>query len=182
MIDVSGFQHPGGAPIDWAKVKASGVEAVVMKATEGNYYRSPYFHSDYDEATRNGLYVGAYHFSRPGLTKPLVQSEYFRDWVGGRALQLGAVNDFESADGLSWRRLARWGREFHGRCREWCQAAPVYMDDDWLENLPEAPWGDRLWLALPGERPRREVWAWQFGTGTVDGISGPCDLDQLFGP
>ncbi|MDX6265813.1 MAG: lysozyme, partial [Frankiales bacterium] len=43
--DVSGWQHSGGATIDWAKVRTSSVFAIV-KATEGAYYVSPYYAGD----------------------------------------------------------------------------------------------------------------------------------------
>jgi len=51
-IDVSNYQHPNGAAINWAAVKASGQSFVFVKATEGvngatPAYTNPYFAQDW---------------------------------------------------------------------------------------------------------------------------------------
>ena len=38
IVDCSVYQHPTGAPIAWAQVKAAGVQGVILKATEGTGY------------------------------------------------------------------------------------------------------------------------------------------------
>jgi lysozyme len=45
--DVSSYQHPSGARINWWKVKAAGKDFAIVKATEGHYYTNPYFKGDY---------------------------------------------------------------------------------------------------------------------------------------
>src|SRR5947209_3761675 len=45
-VDVSGWQHPGGAAVDWNRVAASGVRFAVVKATEltaTGLYTNPWF-------------------------------------------------------------------------------------------------------------------------------------------
>ncbi|MGA0533508.1 glycoside hydrolase family 25 protein [Hansschlegelia sp. KR7-227] len=59
MIDLS--HH--NAIADWAAVKASGVVAVVHKATEGATYRDPLYAARRIEAKSHGLLWGSYHFS-----------------------------------------------------------------------------------------------------------------------
>lgn len=64
-VDVSSYQHPNGAPIDWGAVAASGVKFAAVKATEGTYYTSPYAATDLRGAQAAGLSVIAYAFAIP---------------------------------------------------------------------------------------------------------------------
>ena len=57
-IDVSNWQ----GYIDYSQVKASGVEVVYIKASEGTTFKDPYFEYNYENAKANGLKVGFYHF------------------------------------------------------------------------------------------------------------------------
>src|SRR4051812_29154498 len=60
--DVASYQHPYGHRIAWHKVAKAGHEFAIIKATEGRYYRNPWFHRDYSGARAAGLARGAYHF------------------------------------------------------------------------------------------------------------------------
>ena len=60
-IDVS---HHQGA-IDWAKVKAAGVNYCFMKATEGSTFKDKRFDFNWNQAKAHGIVRGAYHFFRP---------------------------------------------------------------------------------------------------------------------
>lgn len=60
VIDVSGNQ----SSVDYDRVKASGVEAVIVKATEGVNYIDPMFHTHVMRAIQAGLTVMAYHYLR----------------------------------------------------------------------------------------------------------------------
>jgi GH25 family lysozyme M1 (1,4-beta-N-acetylmuramidase) len=66
-IDVSRWDHPNGAAINWPKVKSAGRSFAIIKATEGTTYVNPYFASDIAQARSAGLVVGAYHFAQPRL-------------------------------------------------------------------------------------------------------------------
>jgi lysozyme len=63
-IDVS---HHNGT-IDFAKVAASGVKFVLMKATEATSFVDPKFGTNWANASAVGLKRGAYHFFRPGIS------------------------------------------------------------------------------------------------------------------
>ena len=60
-IDVSQYQQN----IDFKKVKASGVDFVIIRAGFGKYanQKDPYFESHYKAAKAAGLKVGAYWYS-----------------------------------------------------------------------------------------------------------------------
>jgi GH25 family lysozyme M1 (1,4-beta-N-acetylmuramidase) len=62
--DVSGYQ-PTNVP--WATAKAAGVRFAWTKCTEGTGYVNPNFISQLIGATNAGVYIGLYHYARPGL-------------------------------------------------------------------------------------------------------------------
>ena len=59
-IDVSHWQ---GA-IDWAKVKASGIQFAIIKSggSDAGFYTDPRWEENYRNAKANGIAVGAYYF------------------------------------------------------------------------------------------------------------------------
>ena len=57
-IDVSDWQ----GYIDYSQVRASGIEVVYIKASQGSNIKDPYFDINYENAKANGLKVGFYHF------------------------------------------------------------------------------------------------------------------------
>lgn len=62
VIDISHHQ----ASVDFAKVKASGVVGVILKATEGSTIRDKTYADRKKAALDAGLPVASYHFMRPG--------------------------------------------------------------------------------------------------------------------
>lgn len=59
-IDVSAWQ----GYINYEKVKQDGIEIVYIKATEGTWYVDNYLQYNYENAKKQGLKVGFYHFVR----------------------------------------------------------------------------------------------------------------------
>lgn len=59
-IDVSVWQ---GDSIDFGKVKASGIDFVIIRAGYGNGNKDKYFETNYSKAKAAGLHVGAYWYS-----------------------------------------------------------------------------------------------------------------------
>jgi GH25 family lysozyme M1 (1,4-beta-N-acetylmuramidase) len=114
VLDISAYQHPGpawpnGAPIDFAAVKASGVTAVIIKATEGADYTNPYFVQDRAAARAAGLKVGAYHFARPSRGGAWQEAQHFLA-VAGRGLDF-YIDDSEDPDAAGWD-LRAWSLTF----------------------------------------------------------------------
>ena len=89
-IDVSA--HNGD--IDFNKVKADGYTFVFIKASEGEDYHDSKFLTNYENARKAGLKVGAYHFFRK-KTDGLNQAKNFLEMVAGRNLDLPLVVDVE---------------------------------------------------------------------------------------
>ncbi|MCH4034760.1 MAG: LysM peptidoglycan-binding domain-containing protein [Lachnospiraceae bacterium] len=65
-IDVSHWQ----GHIDWAKVKAAGVQFAIIKAggSDDGLYTDPRWEENYRGAKENGIAVGAYYFVGPACT------------------------------------------------------------------------------------------------------------------
>src|SRR5207302_896757 len=121
--DVSSYQHPYGAKINWAKVKAAGKDFAIVKATEGTYYSNPYFGADYRNSRRAGLVRGSYHFARPGYplrTTAQAQADYYLAKLGSSLSTrstLPPALDLESTGGLSRGALVTWAQLFLLRVR-----------------------------------------------------------------
>jgi lysozyme len=71
VIDLSHWQ----APVDFPRAKASGIVAVILKATQGSQWVDVTFAERFAAARAAGLLVGAYHFM--DNTSPQRQVEHF---------------------------------------------------------------------------------------------------------
>jgi GH25 family lysozyme M1 (1,4-beta-N-acetylmuramidase) len=198
-VDVASWQHPGGAPIDWAKVRGAGHSFAFVKASEGTNYRNPYFAQDWKGSAAAGLYRGAYHYARPAL--PLdtatAQARYFAATIGpmGGALDLPAVLDLEETGGLGPADLAQWARVFLAETERLTGRAPIvytgfYFWRDKVGNPTDIGAKYRLWLASYPSDPNSTTFrplvpsswsAWTFwqytDRGTVPGIPSPGAVD-----
>lgn len=180
MIDVSSLQHVNNQPINWCYVEKSGVQAVMVKATEGVGYINPWLERDARNAEASGLFVGYYHYCHPGSNSPSTEVDYFARAIAPLKHQLGLAMDLEVTEGLTWPELADWGHQFLDMLALHTAWPIMYSNENFLTNMAGAPWGHRLWYASPSRRPRRQVWAWQNGTITVPGVPDQVDSDVLY--
>lgn len=180
-IDVSTWQHPGQAPIDWEAVAASGVTFALVKATQGVAYVNPWFDRDYEDAYAAGLLVGAYHYFEAGAD-PGAQAKLFTDVLMGRRLDLHAWLDFEPAPVTNWT-AAGWVNAFLEAARDARPGCGLYCDQSWWAELQSANVVPPvLWLAAPdATEPPVGATVWQRGVGTVPGVPTTVDLDELCG-
>jgi len=66
--------------IDWDKVKASGKEFCIIKATEGTTYLDPTYKERKDKVRNAGMLLGVYHFANS--TNAVKEAEWFLSQVG----------------------------------------------------------------------------------------------------
>jgi lysozyme len=193
--DVSSWQHPGGAGIDWGQVRGSGQTFAFVKATEGptGFYQNPYFTSDWGAIRGANLIRGAYHFARPEFSAS-DQANYFASVIGSlnEPGDLPPVLDLESTGGLAPGDLIAWTQAFLSRLQAVTGRVPMvysypYFIRTSLGNT-SAFNSYPLWLAdytgtgspsypLPGG------WGsftfWQFTSqAAVPGISGNVDMSN----
>ena len=180
-IDVSTWQHPGQAPIDWEAVAGSGITFVIIKATQGVGWVNPWFERDYSDAFAAGLLVGAYHYFVAG-DDPAAQAKLFTDALIGKRLDLHAWLDFEVPPVSNWT-AAGWVNTFLEAARDARPGTGLYCDQFWGAELGAANVSPPVvWMAAPSatEAPVG-VTVWQRGTGTVPGVPAEVDLDELIG-
>lgn len=97
-IDVSEWQ----GNIDFAEVKASGIDIVYIKSSEGNRYIDPYFRTNYELAFQNDLNIGFYHFLTATTENDAIeQARFFASVVNGLDSDCRLAMDFEVFDRLS---------------------------------------------------------------------------------
>ena len=169
VIDVSSAQHPNGAPIDWAKVAASGVSLVIVKATQGTTYTNPYFASDMAGAEAAHLDTMAYHFA--DFTNVEMEVAHFRAVAGGYA----QVLDIETS--LDW----QWARTFLLGLERPPSELVTYGSASSLSQI-YARLPSLTWVAAYGQGYPGYGVLWQFtSSATVAGITGPVDESSWWG-
>lgn len=180
LIDISSWQHPGGAGIDWDKVKAAGVAGVIIKATQGVDYVNPYFAGDVAGAHAAGLLVGAYHYAEPAKNAdPHAELNAFLRVAQVHDLELGAWLDWEDNGGQAWYSLAGWCETFLDGLAGQVPLSGLYANQSALGGTTGAPWSHKLWIADPSGTYAGDAWARQWGQTELDGIAGNVDRDEL---
>ncbi|MHB8506294.1 MAG: glycoside hydrolase family 25 protein [Acidimicrobiales bacterium] len=179
-VDVSSWQHPGGAAIDWSSVYDAGYRFAIVKATQGVDYVNPWFGRDHEDAYAAGLMVGAYHFYATGVDAA-AQAHYFTAAVMGKRLECYAWLDYEVAFGTPYEASADVGA-FLDAAKDARPDCGLYADGYTVGALRTA--GGRLpklWIADPGAaEPPQGAWAWQSAWGVdVPGIAGGADVDVI---
>jgi GH25 family lysozyme M1 (1,4-beta-N-acetylmuramidase) len=178
-IDVSSWQHPGGAGIDFNKVKASGVDGVWIKCTQGTTYVNPFFKGDYDGAKAAGLVVGAFHFATPSVNSAEAEAAHALATCAGLDLELGLALDMEQLGTVAPHDAGPWCESWLSQVAAQHVLAPFYTDQSLLSQIIGAPWGYPLWIADPSGTFQGTWWAKQTGSGPVDGVPNACDQDEI---
>lgn len=96
-IDVSDWQ----GYIDYSSVKASGIDIVYIKASQGSHIKDAYFDINYENAKANGLKVGFYHFLTATNTEEAEQeAQFFASVISGKTPDCKLAMDYESFNGV----------------------------------------------------------------------------------
>ena len=196
-VDVSNYQ---GA-IDWASLKAQGVEFAYLRiglrgyGEAGTLYPDRSFVRYYEGAQAAGIDVGVYMFSQAAT--PLEAAEealYVQPLLDGRELQLPVYYDWEPVLQEDSRTLDSSRLLLTAQARVFCELmeksgydAGVYMNRQQgyyrydLKTL--SPY--KLWIADYGDWPdfyyRFDVWQYA-ADGRLDGVSEILDLNVEFVP
>lgn len=194
-LDISAHQH-AGSPIDWGLLTRQGVRFVAIKASEGTYYRNPYYRSDARAAATAGLRVLPYVFANPKRAKGTATASFAVSATGAwrGSAWLPFVVDLENdpytrADcyGLKVPAMIAWIAGFTAQAETLTGKRPViYTTNAWWRECTGSTGRfrrDPLWLAAydgtpPAAPPPWQHWTfWQYSTAaSVPGI-GQTDLD-----
>lgn len=184
-IDISSWSHGNDEPIDFAQVKSQGFGFVMIKSTQGTTYKNPYLAEDAVEAHHNGLLVGTYHYAVPGEDDAILQAKFAAAAVIGLPLSLGVALDLEEQGTLELHQLGPWAQAFMSEMNSAGHQSPFYTNENYLSQLPGAPWGHKLWYAsehLPEYQTKLAIWMQQTTQNDhLPGVPGPVDYDVFYG-
>ena len=193
--------------VDFEKMMAAGVSHGWIKLTEGTKHQNPGREKKFEDARAAGFVVGAYHFGRPDTSYENPrdwkhEADNFLkelDKVGCDRGDLVPVLDLEKGmktdDNWNVEWCLKWLDFVGGETKStpivytsrWAwQLFVMKADNDLQQELAKYP----LWLASynEGVEPERKtkLWdewdVWQYtGHGSLDGITGRCDLNWIAG-
>ncbi|MFI6285460.1 lysozyme [Streptomyces sp. NPDC051018] len=192
-VDVS--SHQGN--VDWPALWDSGVKWSYNKATEGTYYKNPYFTQQYNGAYDIGMIRGAYHFATPDTASGTVQADYFIDHGGGWSADgrtLPGALDIEwnpygdTCYGKSRSGMVTWIGDFLARYRARTgRDAVIYTATSWWTQCTGGYSGfgasNPLWIARYNTTPGPLPAGWDAHTMWQYTSSGPIvgDHDRFNG-
>ena len=184
-IDIS---HWNG-DIDFNKVKAAGIEFVIIKAggSDRGFYTDSKFRENYEKAKAAGLFVGAYYFVGKkfyGDLSGIEDAKRFIKILQGMQFEYPVYLDVETTD-------ARYKELATDAAIAFCKTLEnagyyvgIYASD--ISGFKEKLNHNRLesyahWVARYGKKPEvcKEGVIHQYSSkGAVDGIVGSVDLDK----
>ena len=180
--------HGDNINVDFAVVKAGGIAAVILKATQGSGFIDPAFASRLADARTAEMLVGAYHFMDG--TSPVEQVAHFLSVVGNTDDVLLAL-DFE-ANEASQASVTQVASAVNA-VKAVTGRFPVLYSNRFMLTTPNPILSQcSLWLAEYGSNPIcppgwSEWKLWQYTDGQlgidpkpVPGI-GPCDRSRFAG-
>jgi lysozyme len=184
-IDVS--HHQG--VIDWAEVRASGIDFAFIKSSEGRDFIDTRFETNWRESREVGIAGGAYHFftfCSPGAD----QAAHFLATAPPQANALTPVADVEfPGNCTTWSSIEKIRAELEIFLQlvghAWGRLPILYVTQSSYERIvrghldPYPVWiRDVFWE--PDAKAYGGWWVWQYShTGRIQGIQGPVDLDVL---
>lgn len=189
-IDVS--THQG--EIVWERVKAAGVDGVMLRAGYGRNNIDAQFVRNIKECNRLGIPCGVYWFSY-AYTEEMAkkEAEYCLAAVEDYKLELPICFDFEY-DSVKYAKKQGVTVDkklatvlVHAFCKT-IEAAGYYVmnyaNPDYLRNYFDSSVGRYdLWLAWysSAEKPTVDCGIWQYSSkGKVDGIKGNVDMNRSY--
>ena len=192
-IDVSTYQ----GDINWAEVKADGIDFAMVKATQGRSESSPSLRNFTDSkfaqnivgAHRWGVEAGVYHYlTAKTVSEAMEEAKLFLDAIAPyrSIIKLYAAVDVESKHLPTDKTLlTQIVFTFCSRVEAEGYDPIIYTNLDWMANRLNNITAYPLWLALWRNKnnvPRIEKYPnlriWQWGSETVPGIVG--DVDSNF--
>lgn len=183
-IDIS---HWNGA-IDFDKVKASGVEFVLIKAggSDKGFYTDPMFITNYNKAKAAGLFVGAYYFAGKnfrGVEAGMADAHRFIAILNGLKFEYPVYVDIEAQENRYKEQITDAAIAFCNMLESAGYFVGIYASD--IAGFKNKLNHERIksyahWVARYGEEPEicKNYGIWQYSSkGRVPGIIGSVDLD-----
>ena len=192
-IDVSTYQ----GDINWANVKADGINFAMIKATQGRSETKSYrdfadskFAENIVSAHRWGIRCGVYHYlTAQDVAEAIHEAEYFLSVIAPyrACISLYAAVDVESKHLPQDKKLlTQIVYTFCSRVEAAGYDPIIYTNLDWMQNRLNDISAYPLWLALwrnkanvPSIEKYPNLRMWQWGGENVQGISGRVDSNLM---
>ena len=190
-MDVSSHQQN----VDWGNAWRQGARFAYVKATEGTYYKNPYYNQQYNGSGNVGMVRGAYHFAIPSVGSAVAEANYFVDNGGGWSSDgrtLPPLLDIEynpykdlgnRCYNMTTAQMIAWIRDFSNTIQARTGRVPmIYTTTDWWRSctgnsnafanhpLHIASYSQAGPGALPNGWPAYKVWQYS-STGPFAGDS-----------
>lgn len=194
VVDVSYWQHT----IDWAKVAKDGITGAILRTS---YTSQSSFSLDYDStfdknltnATKNGIAVGAYHYSQAiSVSEAKKEAEYICAKLNKNKekITLPVVCDWEFGGRLSSSKAKSLGKAtctkivsaFCNVVKSYGYRPMVYANYNTFSNYLDTATLKKkylIWLAQYASKASMDYDMWQYSSsGSVKGISGKVDVNK----
>ena len=188
-IDVSHWQ----GDINWAAVKADGVEFAIIKAcgSDSGFYTDSKFRVNYKAAKAVGIDVGTYYFVGKyckSYEDGVADAKRFIATISGLQFEYPVYIDFEAPDSsdkednteacIGFCQTMKDNGYFSGIYASEISGFRDRLDDSKLQSYSH-------WVARYGNKPttipEKVFGIWQYSSkGSVAGISGNVDLDESY--
>lgn len=180
-IDVSKWQ----ATIDWAKVKAAGIQFAMLRSSYGTNGTDSCFEKNYKNAKAVGMPIGAYHFSYATTVEQAIkEAEHCLSVLKGKTFEYPIAYDLEYGKiaELGKAKISAIAEAFCSKMEENGYYVMIYANLHWFQNyftddifkkydIWLAQWSSKMTLG-------RDVGIWQTTSkGSVNGIDGNVDMD-----
>ena len=140
-IDIASYQNV----LNLSTAKNSGIETVIIKATEGVSYKNPCMQTHVEQAKANGLNFGLYHYYSPSNGAE-EQAKFFCDTIRGLGYNVIPVLDFEDKN-ISDK--SNNINKFMNYCKNALGVTPVlYTYASFLNYLDSSTYQYKLWVAF----------------------------------
>lgn len=185
-IDVSAWQ----GVIDWAKVKAAGIQFAMLR---GGYGRTAgqvdgKFERNYKNAKAVGMPIGVYHYSYATTAEQAKkEAEFCLSYLKGKQFEYPIAFDIEDASqrNLGKATITSITKAFCDTVAKAGYYVMIYSNLDWLRNRLDMNTlkAYDIWLAQWASKPTYSgsFGMWQYSdAGRVNGISGNVDMDIAY--
>lgn len=185
-IDVSKWQ----GRINWSLVKSDDVQFAMIRSSfgwgKGNV--DILFDTNYENATKVGMPVGAYHYSYArNPMEAIKEAEHCYSVIKGKKFEYPIAFDMEESGvaALGKEKISEIAKAFCEKMESYGYYVCIYSNKHWFDNYFTDEIFDRydIWLAQWTNKPTFEkpYGIWQKSSkGRVEGINGYVDLNESY--
>ena len=176
LIDVSKYQ----GTINWSKVKAAGVDEVIIRCGVGSSGIDTKFKKNIDGALAQGLRVGVYTYSKAktesgGRTEAKNTMDAISPYKD--KLYFPVFIDVEEPGTETYSKQVISG--FCKAMNEGGYNAGIYCSSGWRSSYLKGVRADYWWIAKWGSSQPSDCCIWQYSEkGRIDGIGTTVDLNK----